>query len=490
MKNSLKKIGIIGLIIAVLSPFIELPRVNAETCEKHLQNYMFLDVNYFAALDNEGSTFLDQYIKVGDTSAAFGYQTYTRYPYAFTQNANSTIKINWIETNNFTNATNLDSSLTRYWTLSKTETKAYLSTPDYYKIKDLATTTPNGIIFVEDTSHIQANNEYIDNSIIFHGTWSSREMNGTETNIKEADIDYDKGKELSLQYVLDTDLTKMKVSFRPGTYNQESGFAIDGNYTTLNTQFFQDIVDGKVKSTYNGEPLVPIAITRYIEVESEAAKEEFLNNYIYGYIVNQDDGTKNVHIFTTNTDATKVSEIEDSYTALKNALKAGSEANYIATKKNWEEDVLDFDTTAKYYWPVVLTVEYSSCEDETVVSKWTIEYDDNVDDNSVIDTPDSQTENIGTDITVSSKKPTRNGYAFQKWCETSNGSGACYNAGDKVKSPTESTTVKLYAQWAKEGTEDNKKTGVVSYIIGFIAVGVVAGGIYLISKKKNLFKQI
>ena len=43
MKNILKKLGVLGLIVAVLAPFIELPKVNAaETnCAKHLQNYMW-----------------------------------------------------------------------------------------------------------------------------------------------------------------------------------------------------------------------------------------------------------------------------------------------------------------------------------------------------------------------------------------------------------------------------------------------------------------
>ena len=74
--------------------------------------------------------------------------------------------------------------------------------------------------------------------------------------------------------------------------------------------------------------------------------------------------------------------------------------------------------------------------------------------------------------------------------ENKDGSGDCYNPGDKIESPDKTEIKELFADWGKLDTEENKKTGVVSYIIGFMAVGIVAGGIYLISKKKNLFKQI
>ena len=48
MKKLLKKIGVLGLIIAILAPFIELPTVNAaEGCNNHLQNYLWLDMNIF-----------------------------------------------------------------------------------------------------------------------------------------------------------------------------------------------------------------------------------------------------------------------------------------------------------------------------------------------------------------------------------------------------------------------------------------------------------
>ena len=46
MKNILKKIGLIGIIIGVLSPFITLPKVSATNnanCKYYLNQYMFLN---------------------------------------------------------------------------------------------------------------------------------------------------------------------------------------------------------------------------------------------------------------------------------------------------------------------------------------------------------------------------------------------------------------------------------------------------------------
>ena len=112
-------------------------------------------------------------------------------------------------------------------------------------------------------------------------------------------------------------------------------------------------------------------------------------------------------------------------------------------------------------------------------------------DTSVNNLPSTQTEKLGTNIKVSSTTPSRSGYVFKGWCEK--GNDKCsnpYQAGDTITSPTTSQTITLLAQWAKGDSTNNPPTGVVSYIIGFAAVGMVAGGIYLISKKKNLFKQI
>lgn len=59
-------------------------------------------------------------------------------------------------------------------------------------------------------------------------------------------------------------------------------------------------------------------------------------------------------------------------------------------------------------------------------------------------TPSTQTKWYGTNITLSSSKPTRSGYIFSKWNTKADGSGTSYNPGATYSS---NATVTLYAIW-------------------------------------------
>ena len=58
--------------------------------------------------------------------------------------------------------------------------------------------------------------------------------------------------------------------------------------------------------------------------------------------------------------------------------------------------------------------------------------------------PGSQTKTHGTDLTLSSTKPTRNGYNFSKWTTGKDGSGTSYAPGATYNA---NTSITLYAQW-------------------------------------------
>lgn len=58
--------------------------------------------------------------------------------------------------------------------------------------------------------------------------------------------------------------------------------------------------------------------------------------------------------------------------------------------------------------------------------------------------PGSQTKYAGTDLTLSSTKPTRTGYTFSKWNTNSSGTGTNYDPGSPYKMDAGAT---LYAQW-------------------------------------------
>lgn len=483
MKNILKKLGVLGLIVAVLAPFIELPKVNAaETnCAKHLQNYMFLDANFFG-LNSEGKTFLEGY---SSSTTAGGYLTYTVFPYAFVNNTSATTRVNWIETNNFGGNSGEVTDLDEYWSLAnhkndRNEIYAEVESSSYY-----AQDINIGSVFIKDNSH--KGGTYVDNAIIFHGVWSSFDKDGKPTNESYDDVDYIYGEDYSLQKIFASKNKANLMSARVGTAvltTSSRGYKFGTSaYTELGRNYFQDMIDDKWDNISVSSAYIPLSINRTINYSSSVSST--LNDFIYGYV----DEDNKVYVFT-ETGKNNINEINDSYTALKEYLAnpTGTASTHVVSNDSWTESVLDFNTGKAYYWPVVLTVEYESC---TTTGQWALEYDDNVDDTSVTNLPKTQTEPLGKDIKISTDKPSRSGYAFRGWCES--GNDKCsnpYQPGDTYKSPSSSTTIKLIAQWAEEGPGDQKKYGVMSYILGFAAVGIVAGGIYLVSKKKNLFKQI
>ena len=61
--------------------------------------------------------------------------------------------------------------------------------------------------------------------------------------------------------------------------------------------------------------------------------------------------------------------------------------------------------------------------------------------------PSAQTKTHGVDLTLSSTKPTRDGYNFTGWNTKSDGAGTAYSSGAKY---TRNESVTLYAQWSKK----------------------------------------
>lgn len=60
--------------------------------------------------------------------------------------------------------------------------------------------------------------------------------------------------------------------------------------------------------------------------------------------------------------------------------------------------------------------------------------------------PAAQTKYYGTDITLSSTKPTRTGYTFKNWNTSADGTGTAYAAGGTYK---KNKAITLYAQWTQ-----------------------------------------
>lgn len=456
MKNILRKIGVIGIIIAMLAPFIELPVVKAanEECTDHtVLQYYFLDVA-------SGGSYNDwmAYTKT--------YSTYTQFYFTFpndvTSSSNKEIKILKVSTDYINDGNELADYAQGLMSIIKSNTGG-----DY-------TIENNGVI---KEKGVIANSEKSQNTTytgILHGKWetkgtSSKEQVqlsklagwiGTET---EGSSDLFKNNTIQTKIGNVSSDGDVKVTIKGVGYDGENVKPINGYNSGSNlVEFFQELANKKNESLYytdsDGATWLALNINRTIS-------DTKLKQVKFGY-KSSGDGK-----YYKYNDYTEMSKTQNQST---------SEVN--------NETDLDILATNQIYWPVILNVEYEVCP--TTSEQWTLKYDGNTDDNSVTNIPSSQTETIGTDIQIDAKKPSRDGYTFQGWNTQRDGKGTSYNAEDTYKSPSEKTTVTLYAQWGKGGTEDNKKTGVMSYVVGFITTGLVASGIYLVAKKKNLFKQI
>lgn len=446
MKNILRKIGVIGIIIAMLAPFIELPVVKAanEECTDHtVMQYLFLDVV------SGGSK--DDWINYASTG---GYATYTRFANLFPNtSADKTVKIIDVKTNYVStdDLSNYFSSM-RYL-LDKAD--------DYSDLRDK--TKSIGTYSSKDVKNIT----YVK---LLHGSWAKEDGSTKDRagSFKDAGWYGEKdGKGDETEFIkeaLQTYLAKKSITLSSDNVKISSAKYYGSNILNASDEysnlkdFFSAVAnneDDELTKTDGSINYLALRIQRNIS-------DTDLKKFTFGY---NDSGT---------------------YYKWGDYTKIGAEGEDGATPATQSD--IDILSSNQIYWPVVLNVEYEVCP--TTSEQWTLKYDGNTDDNSVTNIPGSQTETIGTDIQIDAKKPSRDGYTFQGWNTQRDGKGTPYNAEDTYKSPSEKTTVTLYAQWGKGGTEDNKKTGVMSYVVGFITTGLVASGIYLVAKKKNLFKQI
>ncbi len=505
MKKIIKKLGVIGLALAVLIPFMDLPKVKAanDDCQYHLQNYLFLDVNGLYA-----GNILDVY-------SSKGYQTTTQFPFEFPQGT----EIVKVTSNNVTTDDNIhDYFLMHNSAIEKSKNNEYYKIDTDYKVygNSFVTTLPEG-------------SKYNTSAILLHGEWSNY-----DANFNPISNSWDKLNDENIFKIhtiqKNIDYSGISTTINRGKYENNSEVPDSEIFDTKTLQNLIDDVDGAVDESllsYNisaKKYFMPISITRKLSNASDLSDKKF------GYATN--DGTLfvfgNIDGVSGADGKTKADTLRDGGKSVKDIVDDSIKNSYDSYKE-WIESTeykenggrskdcivagkciqvgtvekstfdnnpsttanIDFDVYGSYYWPFVLSVEYKTCStsEDPTEGNWNLKYDANADGNPVNNIPDEVT-NIALNATVDvAEGPTRDGWTFKQWCTNPNGSGQCVNAGGKITSD-KSKTVILYAQWGQTGTTTNGKTGIVSYIISFVAVGAIAGGIYYVSKKKNLFKQI
>jgi len=251
----------------------------------------------------------------------------------------------------------------------------------------------------------------------------------------------------------------------------------------------------------NNELFFNVNIERTIESEE-------IEGFTYGY---EKDGK--YYIISSNKDSFNGTKSYDGAMIYAENYK---EARDNSTLESTGDDILNYckesegcytiETTANQidimlyktlYWPAVYEVEYKVCpvaSSPTPSKSWTLTYDRGVTGEEVnkvqkMPSPNPQPGITNSSVYVSTTKPEREGYEFSKWCTEMDGKGTCVESG-KVFENKDMTDKKLYAYWVKPGTENNEKQGVMSYVLGFAGVGIIAYGLYYVINKKNLFKQI
>ena len=527
MKNILKKIGVLGVIAAIILPFVELPKANAATeCTDHtIQQYMFLDINT--------GSYWKHYTR------SEGYATYTSYANLFPQGTNQVVNVKRVNVmNTFSNK--------KYSDL--TANTDIVSLPAFYgavssvKKADYNTKTySNNVIGRLGAYKTTGSFDYKIQTIL-HGYWTreiGRKAGRLELSgwFEKAGEDLDKTnlneEDYFNAYALQNALFN-NTGAKYNSYYDSDNFYVDingaqyySNYEEYSqapnyslTSFFQDVANRS-----NPDLLFTAGDTEYFSLRIERhISSRLLSKLNFGFKLTSEQITSinkltnpngtiptNAELYCIMTQDTSVDDTyssnynasvdnlvnwtyerdyDDSYAELQDHLSDESHLNcrYEKTDNN-----IDIRTDLQYFWPVVLTVEYEVCPDDgssTIPSdKWVLKYDGNVTDTSVANLPSNQTASISEKIEVSKGIPSRDGYKFDGWCLDKKECTTYYKAGDKIASENSKERV-LYAQWAPTGTENNNKTGVISYVLGFIGVGIISGAIYFVIKRKNLFKQI
>ena len=400
MKNMLKKLGVIGIIVAILIPFTELPVVNAEDgdCKNYLQNYLFIDTAQGKEID-------------GTEAAVYsgsGHINYAQFPKVF---AEGNVEVTNVSPTLVTTGAQLD----EYYAQFKTIIAQAKSTSTKVKYA-LDSDTQSGVVFITTNDK-----NYEKNTLLAHAHWASYDSTGT-----------------------------------PNVSTWEDDLEDDAHYIQKFIKNFSNVASVNISpAIYKNSSF------------SEYTESSDIKNFIQKIANDETETSISFKIVR------KLSSTDQMDTTYKTSA--------LTSEDGYKEQ--------GYYWPFVLNVEYKVCGAESATKTWDLEYNENTCDD-VTNMPSSKSNlELNKETDIDSRKPNCEGYTFKKWCINKDGSGDCYESGDKITSSTPQT-ITLFAQWGKAGNETQKPTGVVSYVIGFIAVGLVAGGIYLVAKKRNLFKQI
>ena len=129
--------------------------------------------------------------------------------------------------------------------------------------------------------------------------------------------------------------------------------------------------------------------------------------------------------------------------------------------------------------PLNLEVEIEVTK-ANVTTTYTVTYDANDGKGA----PSEQQEEVGKELTLSTTKPTREGYEFTGWNTSKDGKGTSYLAGSKY---TEGKDVTLYAMWKEtENVKKNPQTGdTLIYVVLLLTLGALIYSYWYMKKSQE-----
>ncbi len=492
MKKYLLKFTTLVLIVAMLVPFVSIPKVKADTSNACDGGEWEYHTNYYFFLQAETPFSWAEMFNNSNGTATTYY--YTGFLYNFPSDG-SAIEF---EDDGFVNITSGGTAVDNF---NAGSNRTNWSAAQFYKelqLEDMSSVYGNNLKeYVYQNNATGTENDRIV-SYLFHGDWA---FVGDESNPndKRWDLNNLDIQSLSLNtnnsgineltnssILLDVNKASTPVvEIGSGTLSQGSGISLSTSQLQQAIKNFNNGVgEGTAVAKYNSssEPVINMIIKRTYSLNDIFNTSLTITQADAGVTKDESTGSNSAGSIKA-----KINSDEEK------SLWLPDKENESIRAENAQGQELSIPKTIKLnneYWflaPTLYQMSYRVCKANNEEGTVVVSYDGNAD--NVTNVPNSDTVAYGSAYTVSNQKPSREGYAFKNWNTSANCDGTIIEPGAKL-SDNLTNNVTLYACWGSTGSGEQKQTGIIMYTGLFGGLAALAGGAYYLVKKKNLFKKI
>lgn len=500
MKKLISKITILVLLVAMVIPYTNIPKVEAATEECPTGTTPEYHTNYYFFLQAETpwgwTDSLAQYN--GKISTSY----YTSFLYNFPSDGSKII----FEDQGFVKIT--EGSRQRDFDAgSKANRKAWTVGDYYYQTKtlgmDSVISSLEGYVFESNDTGASDEDRII--TYLFHGDWAnlneelaaSKEKIPTKMDLNRLDMQSgslnttdEKIVDLVNSSILinknDSSLSNVSIGAAYiGSGNIELSIEEVKN-SIINYNNFKSNPD--YKETRGGtieyiddikQPVINMAIHREYRTS-----DIFVSGISLTKTSNTINATYGGNAITLNYPDSTPAKI--TFTNSNNVSQDASFLTSIVMKDDKNQDV------SWFLAPTLYQISYKVCKSSgSDEDKVTLTYKGNEPENATEDAkdiPDAVTKDKGSEFKTSDKTPTLKGYKFDSWNIDPKCDGESYEPDYDLGELNSDLT--LHACWKSTDGTKGPGTGVLTYTGLFTGIIALAGGSYYIMKKKNLFRQI